>query len=140
MSSIGAHETTKLFHELIWWWALIGAVPHTWNGRDFPLYLLTQRESAERLYRRKMDWQAAMTAAKDWAAQSSLGFSVGTVVENERKISFKAPWGSFYVTIPEKIGSEEWVTSVKTSLYYIIIILQLSFNRFFAIALLKYIA
>ena len=59
-----------------------------------------------------MEWQAAMTAARDWAAQSSLGFSVGTVVENERKISFKAPWGSFYVTIPEKIGSEEWVTQI----------------------------
>lgn len=78
----------------------------------FPLNLLTQRESAER---RKMDWQAATTAARDWAAQSSQGFSVGTVVENERKISFKAPCGSFYVTVPENIGSEEWVTFVNSS-------------------------
>ena len=65
-----------------------------------------------------MDWQTAMTAARDWAAQSSLDFSVGTVLENERKISFKAPWGSFYITVPEKIGSEEWVRFLIIVLVY----------------------
>lgn len=56
-----------------------------------------------------MDWDGALAAAKEWVAKSSLGFSVNAVVEEDRKISFQAPCGSFYVTVPEKIGSEEWV-------------------------------
>ena len=56
-----------------------------------------------------MDWNGTVAAAKDWAAGSSLGFSVDGHEQEERKISFKAPCGSFYVTVPEKIGTEEWV-------------------------------
>ena len=56
-----------------------------------------------------MDWHDAVTVANDWATGNSQGFSVNGVVENERKISFKSPCCSFYVTVPEKIGSEEWV-------------------------------
>lgn len=56
-----------------------------------------------------MDWNGAVSSARRWAAASSLGFSVVGVSEDERKISFRAPCGSFYVSVPEKIGSEEWV-------------------------------
>ena len=52
-----------------------------------------------------------------------LGFTVSGAEEQERylspewgggtrKISFRAPCGSFYVTVPEKMGSEEWVSIV----------------------------
>lgn len=56
-----------------------------------------------------MDWKNSVSGARDWAARSSLGFSVTGVDEEERKISFTAPCGSFYLTVPEKIGSDEWV-------------------------------
>ena len=56
-----------------------------------------------------MDWDGAVTTAHEWASKSSLGFSVDAIEAEDRKISFKAPCGSFYLTVPEKIGSEEWV-------------------------------
>lgn len=56
-----------------------------------------------------MEWERVVAAAKEWATKNSLGFSVSGVEEGERKISFRAPCGSFYVTVPDKIGAEEWV-------------------------------
>ena len=52
-----------------------------------------------------------------------LGFTMSGAEEQERyhsrewgggtrKISFRAPCGSFYVTVPENVGSEEWVRAV----------------------------
>ena len=57
-----------------------------------------------------MDWNGVVSSAKRWAAASSLGFSVTGISEDVRRVSFRAPCGSFYVTVPEKIGSEEWVS------------------------------
>ena len=56
-----------------------------------------------------MEWDRVVAAAKEWASKNSLGFSISGVEEGERKISFRAPNGSFYVTVPDKIGAEEWV-------------------------------
>ena len=56
-----------------------------------------------------MDWDGVVAAAKEWATRNSLGFSVSGIEERERKISFRASCGSFYITVPEKIGLEEWV-------------------------------
>ena len=47
-----------------------------------------------------------------WAGESALGFTMSRVEQGMRKISFRAPCGSFYVTVPENMGSEEWVSIV----------------------------
>jgi len=39
-----------------------------------------------------------------------MGFTVTAVEEEDRRVSFRAPAASFHLTIPEKIGIEEWVT------------------------------
>lgn len=56
-----------------------------------------------------MDWEGAVATAREWATRNVQGFSISGVEEEERKISFRAPCGSFYVTVPDKIGVEEWV-------------------------------
>lgn len=63
-----------------------------------------------------MEWDRVVAAAEEWTSKNSLGFSISGVEEGERKISFRAPSGSFYVTVPDKIGAEEWVQNsyVKT--------------------------
>ena len=62
-----------------------------------------------------MEWERVVATAKEWSAKNSLGFSVSSVEEEERKISFRAPCGSFYITIPDKIGAEEWVSLIASS-------------------------
>lgn len=56
-----------------------------------------------------MALEKLVSEAKRWADESALGFTVSGVTEGTRKISFRAPCGSFYVTVPENVGSEEWV-------------------------------
>ncbi len=34
---------------------------------------------------------------------------MSAVDEKSRKVSFRAPSCSFYITVPEKLGTEEWV-------------------------------
>lgn len=54
-------------------------------------------------------WEGVVSQARRWAGRSALGFAVSSVEEGTRKISFRAPCGSFYVTVPENVGSDEWV-------------------------------
>ena len=54
-------------------------------------------------------WEGIVSEARGWAARSALGFAVSSVEDVTRKISFRAPCGSFYVTVPENLGSDEWV-------------------------------
>lgn len=56
-----------------------------------------------------MALEKLVSEANRWADESALGFTVSGVEEGTRKISFRAPCGSFYVTVPENVGSEEWV-------------------------------
>ena len=56
-----------------------------------------------------MALEKLVSEAKRWADESALEFTVSRVEEGTRKISFRAPCGSFYVTVPENVGSEEWV-------------------------------
>ena len=64
-----------------------------------------------------MEWDRVVAAAKEWASKNSLGFSISSVEEGERKISFRAPSGSFYVTVPDKIGAEEWVKKTQKTVF-----------------------
>ena len=56
-----------------------------------------------------MDWKNVVSSCRQWADQSAEGFTVTNVEEDSKKVSFRAPSCSFYITVPEKIGSEEWV-------------------------------
>ena len=56
-----------------------------------------------------MSWKKAEDAAREWAQDNGAGFVVTAADKEARSISFRAPCGSFYVTVPEKTGSEEWV-------------------------------
>lgn len=62
-----------------------------------------------------MALEKLVSEARRWAGESALGFTVSEVEEGTRKISFRAPCGSFYVTVPENVGSEEWVRAVTQS-------------------------
>jgi hypothetical protein len=65
-----------------------------------------------------MEWDRVVAAAEEWASKNSLGFSVSGVEEGERKISFRAASGSFFVTVPDKIGTEEWVLKNNNNFAY----------------------
>ncbi len=56
-----------------------------------------------------MAWEGVVSEARKWACGSTLGFTVTAIDEGSKKISFSGPLGSFYATVPEKIGLEEWV-------------------------------
>ena len=64
-----------------------------------------------------------VSEAGRWAGESTLGFTMSGAEEQERyhsrewgggtrKISFRAPCGSFFVTVLENVDSEEWVSIV----------------------------
>ena len=56
-----------------------------------------------------MSWEKAEDEAREWAQHNGAGFNVIATDKEARSITLRAPCGSFYVTVPEKTGSEEWV-------------------------------
>ena len=56
-----------------------------------------------------MAWEKAVVEARHWAEGSAVGFTVIAADVESKRIAFRAPCGSFYVTVPEKSSGEEWV-------------------------------
>ena len=56
-----------------------------------------------------MAWESCALEARKWVDGIALGFAVSTLDEEARRISFRSPVGSFYITVPEKTGQDEWV-------------------------------
>ena len=56
-----------------------------------------------------MAWTDTVSEARKWADASAQGFTVSAVDDEARKITLRAPSGSFYVVVPESIGAEDWV-------------------------------
>lgn len=54
-----------------------------------------------------MDFSEAVSRAKLWSSEDSRGIELSGVKESERRLDFKCPAGSFFVTVPQK--QEEWV-------------------------------
>ena len=57
-----------------------------------------------------MSWEKAEVDARRWARESAAGYAVTAADKETRRISFRAPCGSFYVNVPAKPGEEEWVS------------------------------
>ena len=62
-----------------------------------------------------MSWEKAEDEARKWALGSDADFALTAADKEARKINFRAPCGSFYVTVPEKTGEEEWVYTCTNS-------------------------
>ena len=56
------------------------------------------------------EWCRWSAEAARWAEGNGWGFSVAGTEESARNIFLSAPCGSFFVTVPEHVGTEEWVS------------------------------
>lgn len=56
-----------------------------------------------------MSWQNAVDSSQEWLQDSGKDFTLTNTDREARVIHFRASHGSFYVTVPEKQGIEEWV-------------------------------
>ena len=53
---------------------------------------------------------AIVAQARSWIDATSAGVEEAGVDEEERKITFKTPSRTFYVTVPQQLGEDEWVS------------------------------
>ena len=58
----------------------------------------------------QLEMDPIVAQARHWNEKSSSGIEVSRVDEEERQITFRTAHTSFYVTVPQRLGDEEWVS------------------------------